>query len=176
MLLILLRDGGGDKVLLTRRAEMLREHAGEVAFPGGKRDREDSSMYRTALRECYEEVGIAEHQLLYFAELEPHFTSKGANVVPFVAELRGQPKLVLSASEIASTKWVPLDVFLYDRRSLTHVFVNGETEYWAPVYDYEDYRIWGFTARVLVSFVNRYYGRQIAREHASAEEQTLNLA
>lgn len=171
VLLILSRHNNEDKVLLTKRSANLRAHAGEVAFPGGKRDPEDSSFYRTALRECYEEVGIAEHQLIYCAEMDPHITRSGTNVIPFVVEARDEPSLILCSEEIESARWVPLDLFLYDRRAMTHVFRRPEREYWAPVYQYEDYMVWGFTARVMASFVNRFYGRQIRRYHPSAEEK-----
>lgn len=171
VLLILSRQADGDRVLLTRRSEQLREHPGEVALPGGKRDQGDTSFYRTALRECEEEVGIAEHQLVYCAEMQPQRTRSGAGVIPFVAELRGQPELQLCDAEIESARWVPLDLFLYDRRSVTHVFpLRNNREAWAPVYHYEDYMVWGFTARVMVDFVNRFYGRQIQRSHDEARE------
>jgi 8-oxo-dGTP pyrophosphatase MutT (NUDIX family) len=174
VLLILSRQKEGDKVLLTKRSPNLRVHAGEVAFPGGKRDPEDSSFYRTALRECFEEVGIQEHKLMYCAEMEPHTTRAGTHVVPFVAELRGEVELVLSEVEIESARWVPLDLFLYDKRTITHVFERDGYEAWAPVYHYEDYTVWGFTARVLASFVNRFYGRQIQRHHSTAKEQVFS--
>jgi len=175
VLLILLRENDGDKILLTRRSEHLNEHAGEVAFPGGKKDPEDSSYYRAALRECFEEVGIHEHQLIYRAEMQPQSTRRGRHVIPFVAEVRAKPELVLSPYEIESARWVPLDLFMYDKRSITHVFQRDGFESWAPVYDHEDYRVWGFTARVLATFVNRFYGRQIRREHPSADEVVINL-
>ncbi len=170
VLLILSRQSDGDEVLLTRRSSHLRAHAGEVAFPGGKRDPGDSSFYRTALRECFEEVGISEHQLIYRAEMNAHRTRGGTFVIPFVAEVRGRPELVLCPNELESARWVPLDLFLYDKRSETHIFQREGIETWAPVYRYEDYMVWGFTARVMASFVNRFYGRQIQRVHPSAKE------
>jgi len=170
VILILSRESDGDKILLTRRSSQLREHAGEVALPGGKRDPEDSSFYRTALRECYEEVGIPEHELIYCAEMQPHATRRNIGVVPFVAEVRKRPELALSAIEIESARWVPLELFMSDKRTLTHIFQRDGFEEWAPVYEHDDYWIWGFTARVLASFVNRFYGRQIRRSHPIAKE------
>ncbi len=171
VLLVLLREGGDEKILLTRRAQSLREHSGEVAFPGGKQDDEDTSLYRTALREGFEEVGIEETMVVYRSELEPHLTRKGALVTPFVVDVRQVPTLTLCREEIESIRWVPLSIFTQDQRTKTHVFKHLNQEYWAPVYVYEDYTIWGFTARVLVSFVNKFYGGQIGRAHATAREE-----
>ena len=174
VLLVLLRDGPKEKILLTRRSLGLREHSGEVAFPGGKHDDEDSSLYRTALREGFEEVGLTERMVVYRAELDAHYTRKGARVAAFVVDVRKQPDLVLCEAEIESSKWVPVSIFQQDLRCKTHIFRHMGQEYWAPVYRYEDYEIWGFTARVMVSFVNKFYGGQVARAHDTACEEYFN--
>ena len=174
VMLVLFRDVSSEKILLTRRPLTLREHAGEVALPGGKREAEDTSLYRTALRECHEEVGIEYTSLTYKAELEPHLTRSGTHVTPFVTELRESVPLELCSTEVESVKWVPMSVFYRDQRVKTHLFLGANGEYWAPVYEFEDYEIWGFTARVLVSFVNRFYGGQITRAHPTALEERYN--
>ena len=174
VMLVLSRDVSSEKILLTRRPLTLRDHAGEVALPGGKKEPEDTSLYRTALRECYEEVGIENASLTYRAELEAHLTRRGARVTPFVTELREPVPLKLCPTEVESVKWVPMSVFYRDQRVKTHIFNGAKGEYWSPVYQFEDYEVWGFTARVLVSFVNRYYGGQIVRAHDSAPEERYN--
>ncbi len=173
VLLVLSREKGEDCVLLTRRSLILREHAGEVALPGGKREAQDSSLYRTALRECHEEVGISECALIYQAELERQYTRQGARVTPFVTALRTSVPLRLCTQEIESAMWVPVSLFREDRRSATHIFRTRSAELWSPVYHYEGYKIWGLTSRILVSFINRYYGGQLQRAHVTAPEVVL---
>jgi 8-oxo-dGTP pyrophosphatase MutT (NUDIX family) len=135
----------------------------------------DSSLYRTALRETYEEVGIRERDFVYRGQLKTEVTRYGTGAVPFVVELRQKPDLVLSEHEIESARWVPMSLFVRDQRVRTDVFRSTQGESWAPVYHYEDYEIWGLTARVISSFVNRFYGRQVNRKHGDAEERVYKL-
>lgn len=171
VLLALLNDGREDRVLLTQRSHTLREHPGEVAFPGGRREQDDNDLYHTALRECHEEVGIDAVHFEFVMGLSEHRTRAGAKVSPYVARLASAPELTLNKHEIAAAFWVPLSLFAEDKRSYTHVFQTSSGEYWAPVYHYEGYEIWGFTARVLVTFVNSYMGGNIRRAHQTAPEQ-----
>lgn len=170
VLIIISGQPGSEKVLLTKRAMTLRLHAGEVAFPGGKQEEDDNDLYQTALRECYEEVGIANDSLTLEAELPPHFTRRGSAVAPFVASLTRRVNLSLNEDEIQEAFWAPVSLFTEDKRSKTHIFKASQREYWAPVYHFENYEIWGFTARVLVSLANLYYGKSLTREHPSAPE------
>ena len=170
VLIVIFADEGEEKVLLTKRSRHLREHAGEVAFPGGKRDHEDASLYQTALRECQEEVGLTGDRLRWQAELPAHYTRMGSSVTPFVAKLDSYSELRLNIAEIESAFWAPLSIFTNDQREKTHIFHAQRGVYWAPVYHYQGYEIWGLTARVLVSLVNRCYGKSLSRSHRSAPE------
>lgn len=170
VIIIISGEAGQEQVLLTERAQGLREHAGEVALPGGKRDHQDKHLFATALRECHEEVGIAPSLLAREAELSPHYTRRGAEVAPFVVRVAERPELTLNSGEIASAFWAPLSLFINDERSHTHIFRMAKQEYWAPVYRYEQYEIWGFTSRVLVSLVNTCFEARLGREHVTAPE------
>lgn len=170
VLLIVSGESGREKLLLTKRALHLREHAGEVALPGGKAEKSDPNLYHTALRECFEEVGVEGSALTFHAELPEQFTRTGSKVSPFVASIDREPTLTLCEDEIASAFWVPVSLFVEDQRVKTHVFRLGEVEYWAPVYEFQGHEIWGFTARVLVSFVNQCYGKSLSRAHSIAPE------
>ncbi len=76
------------RVLLIRRPAHLRRHAGEIAFPGGRRDAGDSSFYETALREAEEEIGLARERVLPLGALSVAYTlSTNYAVYPFVALL-----------------------------------------------------------------------------------------
>jgi hypothetical protein len=129
----------------------------------------------TAFRETHEEVGIGSSSLALDAELEQHATRGSQQVKPFVAYLKEDVELALNPGEIDSAFWLPLELIKHDRRDKTHVFKLKDKEYWAPVYLYQGYEVWGFTARVLMSFARRYYGasfgQSYARNHASAPEE-----
>ncbi len=98
--LVPLRFGGDATLLLTERAAALRDHAGEVSFPGGKPEPADGGdLSRTALREAREELGIAGARLLGQLSSMPLFTSD-YRLVPFVAQV-GPAPLVPSPGEVA---------------------------------------------------------------------------
>lgn len=157
-------------LLLTRRAQDMNVHAGEVAFPGGKAEPDDQSLWHTATRETEEELGITASAFKREGELGFHFTRRGYQVKPFIAKVSERPSLSLCEREVESAKWLPLQFFLEDRRSVTQVFHLDGREYWAPVYECQGYRVWGFTARVIVSIANELYGAGIHREHTAPEK------
>jgi len=158
-----------ESILLTLRAQHLSAHSGEVAFPGGKKDEDDTDLLATALRETYEEVGLAPSRVKIIEQLPVSHTYRGVNVTPFVGLVDSQEGLRANDDELQSLFWVPMDFLKKDLRTRTDIFhINGQ-EHWSPVYDFDGYRIWGFTARVLVEFLNRVYALEIGRENAAPE-------
>jgi len=162
-------SNGEEAVLLTKRAEHLTLHSGEVAFPGGKWEHEDSCLRDTALRESQEEVGLMPSRVDVFSELPAAHTRLGMKVTPYVGHVDSQEGLEANDNELQSFLWIPLNFLLEDCRTRTDIFVLSGREYWAPVYDWMDYTIWGFTARVMVDFMNRVYNRQITRNNPAPE-------
>lgn len=167
---LVLSCGTGDQrqVLLTERAAHLTQHPGEVAFPGGKWEPGDSDLMYTALREAEEEVGIAPSQVQIRGQLPASYTLRGQKVTPYVGEVSEGVCTRLDEAELASLFWLPTEDLLADRRIRTDVFHFRGQEYWSPVYHHEGYVIWGFTARVLVQWVNQYWRGGIGRKHHSA--------
>lgn len=159
--------GAHRKVLLTERAAHLTQHPGEVAFPGGKWELGDRDLMHTALRETAEEVGIAPSRVQICGQLPASYTLRGQKVTPYVGEVEGDATR-LDEGELASLFWLPLEDLLADRRVRTDVFRFRGQEYWSPVYHHGGYVIWGFTARVLVQWVNQYGQGKIIRQHRSA--------
>ena len=158
------------KVLLIKRMEGLIHHPGEVAFPGGMWEPEDRNLYHTALREANEELGLISHDVSFVGQLKPSQTRRGVLVHPFIVQANTDlTYLRADQEEIASLKWVDLGVFLSDKRMQTDIFMVAGKEYWAPVYQVADYRVWGFTARLLVEYVNHHYRANIERDHKSPE-------
>ncbi|PCK03445.1 MAG: coenzyme A pyrophosphatase [Alteromonadaceae bacterium] len=158
------------RVLLTQRSEHLSSHSGEVAFPGGMWDPEDGELAITALRESHEEVGLAPDRVSLLGSLEPSTTRMGVEVTPFVGRVDNFDGLVASPDELQSIFSVPLSYLLEDPRERTDLFLlAGGDLIWSPVYMYEGYEIWGFTARTLIEYLNQFHGAGIFREHSAQE-------
>lgn len=105
----------GLRLLLTRRNADLHEHAGQISFPGGRRDRHDLHPAVTALREAREEIGLSPCGVELLGELPVYRTASRYAVTPVVALLSNADGLVAHAAEVSEVFEVPLD-FLMDPR------------------------------------------------------------
>lgn len=141
----------GLTVLLTQRTAHLRDHAGQISFPGGRCEAGDDSPIATALRESSEEVGIEPRQVEILGTLPDYFTGTGFRVTPVAGLVLPPLNLRLDDFEVAEAFEAPLDFLLdaanYRRESLE---VAGQMRtYWAV--PWQEYFIWGATAGMLVS-------------------------
>ncbi len=138
---------GGLWVLLTRRTESVERHRGQVAFPGGGEEEDDGTLYRTALRETEEEIGVAQADVRYLGTLSPLTTSTDYYIEPFVGAIPHPYPFRLQESEIAELLEVPVPALL-DPKALERRAFPGREE---PVlfYHYGEQVIWGATARML---------------------------
>jgi len=149
----------GLQVLLTRRNDGLRLHAGQVSLPGGRMDADDAGALDAALREAGEEIGLARDQATPLGYLDPVRTITGYRVVPLVARL--DPAFVAQPDpgEVAAVFEVPLD-FLLAREHLHELSIRfaGRPR---KVLEYASYpgapgqRIWGVTASILFNLRQR---------------------
>ena len=138
-------------VLFTRRTDHLKLHSGQISFPGGRMEERDATPEATALRETREEVGLSEGDVEVLGRLAVRETGTGYRVVPVVGMVAPPLSLVPDENEVAEIFEVPLD-FLIDpanRRFETRVRGNVERQFYAI--PYEEYFIWGLTARILVN-------------------------
>lgn len=146
---------GGPTVLLTERTAHLHDHAGQVAFPGGRQDPQDTDAIDTALRETVEEIGLARECVEIVGELPEYLTGTGYRVTPIVGVVRPGFSLRLDEFEVAEAFEVPLG-FLMDPRhhQLRRVrWEQGERVFYAMPYAPQgagrEYFIWGATAAML---------------------------
>jgi 8-oxo-dGTP pyrophosphatase MutT (NUDIX family) len=95
-------------VLLTRRSHMLVEHKGQVAFPGGRSDKNDLSLEKTALREAQEEIGIRPREVRILGRLESLLTISNYLVTPIVGVIPWPYKFKLANNEVSRVFTVPL--------------------------------------------------------------------
>ena len=144
----------GYSVLLTRRADTLRSHTGQIALPGGRTDPGETSPV-TALREAHEEVGLEAAQTTALGYLDPLLTITGFRVVPLLAMI--QPEFVPrpDPGEVAEVFEVPLDLLLDPSRLERIELQFGGRPRHVLQYRYEQQRIWGVTASILFNLRER---------------------
>lgn len=145
----------GPGVLLTRRHEGLRHHAGQVSFPGGRIEPGDSSPAAAALREAGEEVGLRPGQARLLGYLDPLLTITGFRVIPVLALLDPGFVPVADPSEVAEAFEVPLDLLLDPARLERIEITFGGRPRHVLQYRYDQQRIWGVTASILLNLRER---------------------
>lgn len=152
-----LHEGGlGPEVWAIKRAEAMRHHAREVAFPGGKPDPGDSGLLDTALRETEEELGIPRAQLRPLGRLGPVPTATSRFTLnPFVVLVERHAVAVPAAEEVAVLIRMPLAEFFAGRVSFRGVDLGGGM---SPIFDFEAGSMYGASAHVLEELLEIYAG------------------
>ena len=155
VLVALVERAGGPQVLLTRRTEALRHHAGQIAFPGGRIEADDADPVAAALREAQEEVGLGAALSSPLGYLDPFVTITGFHVFPVVASVAGGFVPVPDPGEVAEAFEVPLG-FLLDPGNVHSLEVDfqGRRRH-VLEFRYGGHRIWGATAAMLVNLRHR---------------------
>lgn len=143
------------RVLLTKRASGLKHHPGQIAFPGGKVDAGDDGVVGAALREAWEEIGLAPDNVTVLGTLPAHETVTGYRVVPVLGLVRDAFVAAPQESEVAEVFSVPLS------HLTTPANFSIEQREWRGVWrryyavPYGPYYIWGATARILRGLADR---------------------
>ncbi len=154
VLVAMFEDAGEAQVILTKRPETMPSHRGEIAFPGGKREAEDASIVAAALREAFEEIGLAPESVEVAGELDSLSTvASQFTIAPIVGLLAEPPVLRPDSREVEAAFAVPisdlLDPAAY-REELWDLW--GE---WRPMAFFElpGETVWGATARILAGLL-----------------------
>lgn len=148
----------GMQVLLTRRTDALRHHAGQVSFPGGRIEPDDADVVAAARRETFEEVGIAASQITPLGYLDAFTTITGFRVLPVVAMIDSNYVAQPDPNEVAEVFEVPLE-FLLDPANLASLSLEHRgraRQVWE--FSYPSQRIWGVTAAILLNLRERLAG------------------
>ena len=147
----------GLSVVLTKRADHLNSHAGQVSFPGGGAEEGDGSLEETALRETEEEIGLSRDYITLKGSLERYETGTGFSIHPVVGFVREGFDLTIETGEVAEVFEVPLDFLMNPKNHLRHsaVWKGKRREYFAMPYG--EYYIWGATAGMLVNLYKRVF-------------------
>jgi len=142
-------------ILFIKRSERVKEHKGQISFPGGAYETKDGTLVNTALRECAEEIGLRADDVEVLGELDDAITTTSSYIVtPVVAIIPWPYLLKLNRWEIEEIMEVPISA-LMNKGSLrqgTEV-ANGEVVT-AYFYHYDNKVIWGATARILNQFLD----------------------
>lgn len=136
-------------LLLTRRADSLRKHAGQVAFPGGKTDAEDGSPIITALREAQEEVAIPTQRVHVLGQLAPLDSSTGFQVTPVVGLIPPDVQFHANEGEVAEVFEIPLHEALRLSRYYPLDIHRGGHAHRVYLSWYQSQFVWGLTAAII---------------------------
>jgi 8-oxo-dGTP pyrophosphatase MutT (NUDIX family) len=141
------------RVLFIQRTLMVKDHRGQIAFPGGVRDPEDTSLLATALRETFEEIGLAPEAVEILGSLPPVNTITGYHIVPFVGLIPQRCDFRPNPREVKRLLILPVAGFYPSERwsSGPYVFQGRTTRvcYWQNGEEV----VWGATARILLNLL-----------------------
>ena len=141
------------KIIMTEKPKSMKFHAGEISFPGGKFDANDSDLLDTALRETREEIGLDVSKDQVIGQLAPVTTlNSGFLILPFVSLLNKIPKLVAN-SEVENILHIPLNSFLKTILKDTDPSHNLIDEMYT--FEYQEQIVWGASARILKQIESR---------------------
>ncbi len=148
--LVLMVDGvNGLDLVLTRRAYHLKNHPGQISFAGGTREKQDSSLYHTALREAEEEIGLPEETVEILGSFEGNETITGFYMSPVVGFSDYQGPWLTDPGEVHSILTVPLDWAMEANRWREEAgFFRGQKRTYLAAW-WQGQLIWGATAQLL---------------------------
>jgi 8-oxo-dGTP pyrophosphatase MutT (NUDIX family) len=151
VLVPLVEHATGMTVLLTQRAETLKDHAGQISFPGGRIEPEDRDAWHAALREAYEEIGLMQSFVEFAGYLPDHQVITGFRVTPVVGFVNPDYQLRIAEAEVHDVFEVPLDFILDTANHKSRRRTLGDLTYEVHDIPYGGRNIWGATAGMLMT-------------------------
>ncbi len=142
-------------ILMIKRKNNLRKHAGQIAFPGGRKEKVDLNLEETAKRETEEEINISREHFSIIGNLPKFFTGTGYVVTPFLGIMQSnsnwRKELIPNLSEVEQIFFPPTDCLLLPEYHLREKPPINSSMSMTWTINYDDKNIWGLTARVLVT-------------------------
>lgn len=150
VLVPLFTKDGTHHILFIRRSQKVEHHKGEISFPGGLCEKDDGGLGATALREAFEEIGLAPHHVNVLGMVDDMATvSTRYRVTPVVGVIPYPYAFRISADEVDEIITVPLLHLLAEGNGRETSITRGGKRYTGCVYHYRDSVIWGATARIV---------------------------
>ncbi len=166
VLIPLVERPGGMTVLLTQRASTLKDHAGQISFPGGRIEPQDVDAWHAALRESFEEIGLSAELVEFGGYLPDHVVISGFRVTPVVGFVNPSYQLTIAAAEVHDVFEVPLEHILDAANHKSRQRKIGELTVAIHDIPYGERNIWGATAGMLMTLRGRLLSAQ-ARARAA---------
>ncbi len=142
-------------ILMIKRKDNLRKHAGQIAFPGGRKEKEDLNLEETAMRETEEEINLSREHFSIVGNFPKFFTGTGYVVTPFLGIIKSnsnwQKVLKPNLSEVEQIFFPPTECLLSPEYHLREKPPLNSSMSMTWAINYNDKNIWGLTARVLVT-------------------------
>ncbi len=151
-------DHGDDAtVILTKRAERLKAHSGQVAFPGGTIDATDASPEAAALRETEEEIGLDGKHIEIIGRMPDYVAGSGYRIAPVLGIVQPGFTLTINADEVDAAFEVPLRFLMDPANHRRDSRMWNDLEWFFYDMPYGDQRIWGVTAGIIRTLYERLY-------------------
>lgn len=153
---------GGPGVILTQRPQGMRDHPGQVAFPGGKLEPGETAI-EAALREAHEELTLEASQIRVIGPTDRYQTGTGFDITPVLGVVPPDVSITPDPREVADWFEAPLDLLLArENWQAEEVFWRGAMRSYLQM-DYGGFRIWGVTAAILSNLSRRLAWHEAAR-------------
>jgi 8-oxo-dGTP pyrophosphatase MutT (NUDIX family) len=152
----------GEYLVLTKRADGLPTHKGQIAFPGGRIDASDANAVDAALRESYEEIGLQPDCVRILGELDQVTAGYGFIVTPVVAVIPSVCEFRIDLAETAAVASVPIKALMEPGNFIIddHLSLGGHPSYHFYVNGWD---VWGVTARIIVQLLELVYDFQVKK-------------
>lgn len=160
VLILMVCIDGEWNLLFTKRSESLKNHRGQVAFPGGGFELDDHDLISTAMREANEEIGILSQSVHVIGTMPEFLTNSDFLVTPVVAVLDWPINLSIAEAEVSKVFTIPMDWLSeaenWEERVYTHPSGwHGRVVFFKP---YEDEVLWGISAKITVELLSILFG------------------
>lgn len=145
------------QLCLIRRPSTMKNHAGQIAFPGGKKESEDLNLVQTALREAQEEIGVAREDVEILGQLSTVYVQISEFLItPVVGWLNKAPEIVVDSSEVDEVFFISLDDIANQGNRCEREMDTRTGRINVPGYEINGFFIWGATAMMLAELVDLY--------------------